>query len=401
MNNIYILIFVLSLITFIGCNSSNNGKDNSKNVTEFRTKSDLEKQNLKGDVILIDVFDDYDDVHDIEQYNEKGNLIRVVTYNVNFGFCSVKNFSYINDKPQSIICEGNQINTKTIFLYNQDGILTSKEMTGKILNSQFHVIDFYNYDINGNLIFDSIIQNNILRSVTKYYYTNNKLNSSKEFNRNGEYNELTYDINGNPSKYGLGNRYEYNYDAKGNWVQKKEISDSKNIYINKRKIFYKGQDVSEYEKKCNDFLATFNSGNSNSGSTDIIVSGSRSNNNSNSSTNQKQNNPPEKRKCDYCKGTGKCQTCSKIFTTHYWAGKYSGWKNGNETRPGQIMCEDCHGSGLIYGIYGFGDDNPASKKCYVSNCRNGWLYCPKCNHYGNGDKLGQCRECRGTGYSNY
>jgi RecJ-like exonuclease len=63
------------------------------------------------------------------------------------------------------------------------------------------------------------------------------------------------------------------------------------------------------------------------------------------------------------------------------------------------MCNDCYGRGhkqskRIEGGWEPGDD------CYVSRCENGWVFCNECNSYGNGEFLGQCKECKGSGYSN-
>jgi len=107
----------------------------------------------------------------------------------------------------------------------------------------------------------------------------------------------------------------------------------------------------------------------------------------------------QRRKCLQCDGTGKCKTCMKAFRVHYWAGVGPGWKDQNETRPGQIMCDDCDGAGVIYGRHPLGED-PEYKKCYVSSCHHGWKNCPSCNYNGNGNNLGQCSRCSGSGYSN-
>lgn len=111
-----------------------------------------------------------------------------------------------------------------------------------------------------------------------------------------------------------------------------------------------------------------------------------------------QNTPPtpSQRICSYCKGTGKCRTCSVVFRTHYWGG--NGWKSGNETRPGQTMCNNCKGAGVKYGLKHLGQGDPETEKCYNSSCKGGWEYCRECNNYGNGTLLGLCRECKGTGF---
>lgn len=108
---------------------------------------------------------------------------------------------------------------------------------------------------------------------------------------------------------------------------------------------------------------------------------------------QNQNNP-QQRQCSYCRGTGRCPACNKAFRVRYWD---NGWKSENETRPGKVMCDDCDGSGKIYGTSKWPGEEPSWKPCYVSSCNNGWKNCPECNYNGDGERLGECRHCRGTG----
>lgn len=102
------------------------------------------------------------------------------------------------------------------------------------------------------------------------------------------------------------------------------------------------------------------------------------------------------RKCYSCSGSGRCRKCSQTFRVHYWGGKYSGWQDRNETRPGQIMCTTCRGAGVIYGSHSQGQD-PSTRPCSVSGCKGGWLNCSDCNYYGRGRNIGQCSRCNGKG----
>ncbi len=104
------------------------------------------------------------------------------------------------------------------------------------------------------------------------------------------------------------------------------------------------------------------------------------------------------RVCSHCNGSGRCSNCNRTFTVHYWESRTHEWKDRNETRPGQIMCSDCRGAGVIYGVFGNAND-PESKPCYVNRCKGGWHTCGDCNPSGNGDnRIGQCWYCLGKGY---
>ena len=106
---------------------------------------------------------------------------------------------------------------------------------------------------------------------------------------------------------------------------------------------------------------------------------------------------PQPRKCYSCNGTGKCKSCSQIFKKPYYKGDGSyEWRN--ETRMGLVMCNDCFGRGHKQKHRDFGGWEPAGD-CYVSGCQDGWVNCRECNSNGNGQYLGQCQRCRGTGES--
>ena len=100
--------------------------------------------------------------------------------------------------------------------------------------------------------------------------------------------------------------------------------------------------------------------------------------------------------CSHCSGTGKCSECDKTFKKRYYGGKYKGWKVDNVTQLGYILCSDCNGAGVKYGV---SDDagNPEETPCHVSNCNHGFRYCNTCNTNGNGTSPGKCKYCKGTG----
>lgn len=186
--------------------------------------------------------------------------------------------------------------------------------------------------------------------------------------------------------------FKYKYDDKGNWIERSFVNNGENI-IENRKVFYLEDDyqplISQYESFKSSLLS--NQSDNNDNSVYHVNSGSEQvqSNSINNTQNQSM--------CSYCKGTGRCPTCNKVFRVHYWKNGY-GYKDENETRPGKVMCETCNGSGKIYGTMDLMKKEPRYKPCYISNCNGGWLNCPECNHDGNGEHLGECKHCKGTGY---
>lgn len=99
--------------------------------------------------------------------------------------------------------------------------------------------------------------------------------------------------------------------------------------------------------------------------------------------------------CTYCNGTGKCAECSKTFNKPFYKGNGSyEWRK--ETRPGLVMCNDCRGYGHKQVKRDEGGYEPG-EDCYIRDCNDGWVACRKCNNYGNGSNIGQCKECEGSG----
>jgi len=255
-------------------------------------------------------------------------------------------------------------------------------------------------------------------SISKEYYLNNILIKSFEFDMNGNKTKeiyYEYDMNGNITKFEQ-NEYnndgsikqnaiektEYVYDKNSNWITRKSIDGLNNtITETSLKIIYKGEDLGEYYSKYPS-LNNISFNNISSKTSEVNKTSLKSNStteSNNNYTSQSNTNNQQQRKCYKCNGTGKCSTCMRVFRIHYWAGKGPGWKNENQTRPGQVMCEDCFGAGVIYGRHPLGED-PEYKECYVSACNGGWKTCQACNYGGNGRNLGQCSECEGKGYKN-
>ncbi len=98
--------------------------------------------------------------------------------------------------------------------------------------------------------------------------------------------------------------------------------------------------------------------------------------------------------CSYCQGTGVCSNCNK--TVRKPSLKDCSRNDRDEIRLGYVLCSDCYG-------YGYMITNVNcncyigwcyEKDCYVSGCNDGWVDCSECRE---GDLLGKCYHCYGTG----
>ena len=387
------LLFIIYFI--LGCDSA------PKKLT------DLDRENLKGDVVLTETDREiifYDSLHNKSMMIEPGELFIISKYN------------YLNKKLISIEQSAENFKSKNLFFYDKNGILKQSELSQYFKTPNgFKMADdvlkvYFYFDIDNNLILDSLNNN---KGSDKYYYNDSKLDSSITTYASLN-SSISYFENGNIVKsveknYTTGKietyTFEYLLDPQGNWIQQISKINGKEDKVVNRKIFYKGQDISEYENKFNDLVAKIKNSNPSENSDKTVKSNSEStyiglssNSQSNSESNRSVSENSEK-KCYKCNGSGKCSTCMKSFRVHYWGGS-GGWKDANQTRPGQVMCNTCRGSGVIYGQYQVGTGRePDSKKCYVSACNGGWTYCTECNYGGNGKSLGDCKNCNGTGKS--
>ena len=72
----------------------------------------------------------------------------------------------------------------------------------------------------------------------------------------------------------------------------------------------------------------------------------------------------------------------------------------NEVNYGYIRCETCRGLGFKEELTSKCDCPNGIGLCLGDKCticNNGWRECRECNSGGNGDHLGECEECKGTG----
>lgn len=375
-------MFILPVL--LGCKSSQ------------KPKTDLDKENLKGDVILVE------EGESLTFYNDQGNLSKSLIKGDDFYDISTSDFvdGKITSKKSSSRFGGINTNELTTYSYNDEGVIISATYNGKptkyvydkgLLSSE---ISFSN---SGKMVYKTnyFYNNSGIDSIVSYYFDDISYMTVQYFNKDGlidsvvlfngsDYgsrkftgkNIFTYDGKGNKIiliEISLDENsdqvktekttYEYSYDPKGNWIQRKSFVDGKEEEIVNRKVIYKGQDISEYEKKYNDFIVSIKSKGSNDNNGVI--------NNSPSNTNESTRQPVQREKqwvnCRNCNGRGIliCTSC---------------------TGRGSMKCDYCFGRG--WKMYG-------TEKQTCNTC--GGTGEKKCNScYGKGNR-GTCSTCGGRG----
>ncbi len=254
--------------------------------------------------------------------------------------------------------------------------------------------------------------------LVKDYYKSGSP-QSEEYLISGPY--LENGIRPKDKSHGLTKRFDEKSNLISEWMYYDEKGESdikilistgyKEIELDKRFNKEYFLNYSKTTKLLNDLFIKYNAGdeelinrmNKSAGDENLTDDDSVNNNidENNNYSNQANENLQlnSQNRCSYCSGSGKCKSCSKIFRVHYWNSN-SHWTDRNETRPGQLMCDVCHGAGVLYGNVPINGGNPLEKKCYVSNCINGWIYCRECNYDGRGNNIGYCNKCKGSGFSN-
>jgi hypothetical protein len=387
-------------------------------------KTDLEKENLKGDVVL--TVDDYGgwDLNMIS-YDSIGNEQIVFSGSKQQNFYTINKYKYLDDKLISITSNG------TMYQFNESIELFEYDDLSRLIKRNSQV---FRYDDKNRISYDSTWYGKIHYIVKKHYYKDSgQLDSTliivflphnlgeKSYTVEKDNNSYSYSLNNNGVKnvykqvfyknneFGdLDSReeigedgrkietYKYSYDKNNNWTKKETFEGNKLISTINRKVFYKGDDISFYLNKMEDIINYINK-NTSQDQPSSYNSSSEYNSNTYSNQNSSvQNNESERIKCRTCNGTGKCRECGKTFSKEYYKGNGS-YEKRNETKPGYVMCNDCWGRGHKQIKRSAGGWEPGGD-CYVSDCQDGWKFCRECNSYGKGNNIGQCKECKGTSY---
>ena len=366
-------------------------------------KNDLEKENLKGEVILVTT----NSIHTEDEsrsgginfyvYNDQGMMTKQFSGILGKYF---NLYETIYDNERKILVKTSQgiqgtgiSKTEDKYLYDINGKLES--FTERGLNIK------HTYNEDGELLKMIMSAEFNWSIVEDYYYSKSKLDSTTETMKNGD--EVSYrtriygddieivkgydvETNGNKvlrvivylKKDESGNdieelldefnnngikiksttkKYEYNYDENGNWIQQRQIEEGVLKSTTNRTIVYKGGETSIYINEIDKIINSLNGGgNSSNNSTQNDENSSSSNQNNYSNQNQQTERQKQWVNCNKCKGTGKivCDKCNG--TTLMFCGTCDGrgtFNSGNGSTTCyyckgalKVKCDSCYGKGI-------------------------------------------------------
>lgn len=355
-------LMAILIAAFVFSCQSNNNNSASASMKKYSEYTDLEKMNLKGEVIGLK---DYDDRFYF--FNEKGMIEKVFE-----GENSWRIYDYANNRLLNIFsCISGDNLFVDIFEYNSDFLVTKTIFN---LNDQeARIVYNYKNDINGFPIEESDYMPAIDReAITKFYRNNFRLDSSYHYYRGVVTNKKIYkeerevkntfftELGEIDEKNSI--NYSYDLDSKGNNFKRESINLLGEVDSVKRVILYKGDDLTKYSTIYKSiFSKMLRKGSSRNADNNLQYD-------NNNSSNDVKEQPQQKEKimCSRCGGTGQ-KICERCY------GK------------GETRCYRCNGTGVA---------NDGRKCIY---CTGGYENCTGCQ----GRTRISCDGCASRGYTNY
>jgi hypothetical protein len=263
-----ISLLVVLIILLFSCNnpSESEGQKDEKIETEVKIKTDLEKQDLKGDVISVNEIiyyaksDNSDELGDLynryyKEFDKNGFMTSLESYgSEDYLIRKSLNFSDNNGliTESEIYDQDNELINRELYKYDDKGNLV--QVSVKDPNGDNGYIRYYKSDSDGNVI-----------SISTRYGENDEehFKSSFKYNNKGYRVEAVYEDNSSDynRKYyyefdenGLQNKttsytendelikevsHEYSFDDSGNWIKQLGKDRGRSDYITMREIEYK------------------------------------------------------------------------------------------------------------------------------------------------------------------
>jgi hypothetical protein len=356
------------IATFVfSCQS--NGKNDPAPIKKYSEYTDLEKMNLKGEVIGVANYNisNCENCYYFTFYNEKGNIDKEFDNRAN-DFLMSRHYIYLSNilrnQINNQLFNNSKLSTGIDYL-NYDSSFCLQSRTSYSSSDNKIRYTKYEYDKNGfpkEEITDDFKE--------KFYWNNgtldsqiliadNQVFSKKVYIKNRLSQEIIFDENGNIND-AMSYNYKYKLDGYGNDIKWIRTSFKGAIDSFERVIIYKGGDLTKYFNAYIELQRRM-----------YQISGNQvgtPNNTDFETENNFQEQPQQKQwvNCKICHGTG-LNVCSEC-----------GGKGIRE-------CPNCHGRGFNY-------DAQHSTCNYCGG--NGQVKCIQC--YGKGNR-GNCYSCGGRG----
>ena len=361
------LVLIIFLLLLFSCQSKNNNLTAKKKYSEY---NDLEKLNLKGNVVMLKDVDNR-----VYLFNEKGMIEKSYSdeadskewtlYNYTNNLLTNRLIYSKTDLPVSGFARHN-------FFYDSNSYLISESYLYIINNEEMSMLKKYYNDENGFKIKETawIIDDNNTKNYDAYFWRNGELDSSYAFDDNNYLFFKRYYKGGVPVKYVSYNKkkeiepeytstLKYVLDINGNYTKSYRNNLNGDIDSSTRTILYKGADLQPYYNKFSYLFINLS-----------LVNGKMEINNYENDNSNNFITPQVQQKqwinCRACHGTG-LNICSEC-----------GGKGIRE-------CPNCHGRGFYW-------DAQHSSCNYCGG--HGQVQCNQC--YGKGNR-GSCSSCGGRG----
>jgi hypothetical protein len=361
-------LMAILIATFVfSCQS--NGKNDPAPIKKYSEYTDLEKMNLKGEVIGVANYNisNCENCYYFTFYNEKGNIDKEFDNRAN-DFLMSRHYIYLSNilrnQINNQLFNNSKLSTGIDYL-NYDSSFCLQSRTSYSSSDNKIRYTKYEYDKNGfpkEEITDDFKE--------KFYWNNgtldsqiliadNQVFSKKVYIKNRLSQEIIFDENGNIND-AMSYNYKYKLDGYGNDIKWIRTSFKGAIDSFERVIIYKGGDLTKYFNAYIELQRRM-----------YQISGNQvgtPNNTDFETENNFQEQPQQKQwvNCKICHGTG-LNVCSEC-----------GGKGIRE-------CPNCHGRGFNY-------DAQHSTCNYCGG--NGQVKCIQC--YGKGNR-GNCYSCGGRG----
>jgi hypothetical protein len=389
----YSIIFLgIILVSLFSCSDS-----------KKKQKTDIEKENLKGDVMFIHETYSYinnkQPIISITEFNNEGKKInecRQSEYEFTWDEYQYNNDGYLENVIHSELSNDKLIEVIKRYTYDDQNRLL------KINPSEYSTKSVYSktflYEKN-ELKRETTFENEKEVSCIEYYYSSQKdssllTNKITEYVQKNIYSKdgkiietnvewlryppatttfYNYDDKGNEierkTQNQTGNNIDnsltklnYEYDSKGNWTKKSMEENGELQTTSTRKIYYANDELTSIRKELDNYRTKLLSKNQNS----EIESQDNSNDKDNSSSNTYQQ--PERQKqwvnCSYCRGKGEI-ACTKCNGTTL---EFCGTCGGRGTFNGPQTCYYCKGALKV--------------KCTNCNGKGNQGRCPRCGGRG-------------------